>query len=57
MRRVLSKLLGKEIPIPEPLTRIVNINHEDTETLFILELGDSIVAKPRISVIPISTAI
>jgi ABC-type Fe3+-hydroxamate transport system substrate-binding protein len=35
--------LGKEIFVPEPLTRIVSLSPATTETLFMLGLGDSVV--------------
>jgi iron complex transport system substrate-binding protein len=40
MRRVFNELLGKEIVVPEPLTRIVSLSPAVTETLFMLGLGD-----------------
>jgi iron complex transport system substrate-binding protein len=41
--RVFNELLGKEIFVPEPLTRIVSLSPATTETLFMLGLGDSVV--------------
>lgn len=41
--RVFNELLGKEILVPEPLTRIVSLSPAATETLFMLGLGDSVV--------------
>jgi len=43
LSRVFNELLGKEIFVPEPLTRIVSLSPATTETLFMLGLGDSVV--------------
>ncbi|WP_455363454.1 ABC transporter substrate-binding protein [[Eubacterium] cellulosolvens] len=43
MRRVFSELLGKDIPVPDSLKRIVSLSPAVTETLFILGLGGSVV--------------
>jgi ABC-type Fe3+-hydroxamate transport system substrate-binding protein len=41
--RIFNELLGEEIFVPEPLTRIVSLSPATTETLFMFGLGDSVV--------------
>jgi ABC-type Fe3+-hydroxamate transport system substrate-binding protein len=43
MRHIFSELHGKEICVPDPLTRIVSLSPAVTETLFLLGLGESVV--------------
>jgi iron complex transport system substrate-binding protein len=50
--RVFNELLGKEIPVPEPLMKIVSLSPASTETLFMLGLGDTVVGVSAFCVRP-----
>jgi len=52
MPRIFNELLGKEVLVPEPLTRIVSLSPAATETLFMLGLGDNVVGVSKFCLRP-----
>jgi ABC-type Fe3+-hydroxamate transport system substrate-binding protein len=50
--RVFNELLGQEILVPDPLTRIVSLSPAATETLFMLGLGNSVIGVSAFCVRP-----